>query len=254
MLSYPYYDLEAASVDRRAMFGTLESARPGDVLLLHASCHNPTGADLEPEDWHDIAELAMRRGTPVLIDNAYQGFASGLEADATGIRVLVEAGLEVLIATSFSKNFGLYRDRAGALTICGPSSRDVSAAFTNALRLVRTMYSMPPDHGPAVVGRILTSTPLRTRWETELEHMRTRLARLRHLLADALAPENGARFERIRYQQGMFSVLGISEDAVAALIDEFHIYLPSNGRINVAGISDANVEAVARAITTVARR
>lgn len=251
LVSYPYYDLEGAVVDRAGMFETLSESRTGDVVLVHGSCHNPTGADLTPEDFHTLAEIGMSRGLTFLVDSAYQGFANGLTEDAAGARILIDAGLEVLIATSFSKNFGLYRDRAGALTIAGPSSTTTRAAYSNALRLVRTMYSVPPDHGPALVARILTTHGLRGRWSSELEHMRTRLIVLRRRLTDALASRGAGRFSFITDQRGMFSLLGIDEDQATRLIDHHHIYLPRNGRINVAGIGEDNVDYVAEAIIEV---
>jgi aspartate aminotransferase len=251
LVAYPYYDHDTATVDRDGLFTALDGLEAGDVVLVHATCHNPTGADLSVDDFRTLAEIALAKGTPVLVDSAYQGFAAGLEADAEGARVLVEAGLEVLISTSFSKNFGLYRDRAGALTVCGPSSRNVGAAFSNALRLVRMMYSTPPDHGPAAVARILAAQGLRSRWVSELEHMRTRLVSLRRTLVGALSARGADRYTPIADQRGMFSLLGIDEDTARRLTDDYHIYLPTNGRINVAGISDANVDYVADAIVAV---
>lgn len=252
LVSYPYYDATTSSVDRDSMFAALErDLRASDVILVHAGCHNPTGADLTPDDFLRIAELAVSRGTPVLVDSAYQGFANGPLEDGAGGRILVGAGCEVLIATSFSKNFGLYRDRAGALTIAGPSSQATSAAYSNALRLVRTMYSVPPDHGPSLVARILTTPDLTERWERELEHMRTRLTALRQSLVAALSERGQPGYEFIASQRGMFSLLGISPDAAARLVSDHHVYLPANGRINVAGINDANVGYVADAIASV---
>lgn len=252
LVSYPYYDRRSGDVDRDAMFDALRQLGRGDVLLLHAACHNPTGSDLELDDWRAVTEIVLRAGASALVDSAYQGFSSGTAEDIAGARMLAAAGVETLIVTSFSKNFGLYRDRAGALTITGPSSRAVAAAHSNALRLVRTMYSTPPDHGPAVVRRVLTTPGLQARWESELDHMRVRLASLRRLLVDALAEEAGTRFGFIGQQRGMFSLLGIDERAATTLIDEYHIYLPANGRINVAGINPGNVERVAAAIAQVA--
>ena len=251
LVSYPYYDRERAVVDRDAMFDTLSETGAGDVLLVHGSCHNPTGADLTPDDFRTLAEIGMNRGLTVVVDSAYQGFAKGLQDDAAGARLLIDAGLEVLIATSFSKNFGLYRDRAGALTIAGPSSSTTRAAYSNALRLVRTMYSVPPDHGPALVARILTTHGLRARWESELEHMRTRLIALRARLVSALAERGSHRFAFVADQRGMFSLLGVDEDQAARLTDTHHIYLPRNGRINVAGIGEDNVDYVADALIEV---
>lgn len=252
LVAYPYYNQATSSVDRDSMFATFErDVRSSDVILVHGSCHNPTGADLTPDDFRRIAELAVSRGTPVLVDSAYQGFADGLSEDGAGARILVGAGCEVLIATSFSKNFGLYRDRAGALTIAGPSSEVTRVAYSNALRLVRTMYSVPPDHGPSLVARILTTPELTQRWERELEHMRTRLIALRKSLVAALAERGQPRYEFIASQRGMFSLLGISSEAADRLVADHHVYLPTNGRINVAGINDANVGYVADAIATV---
>jgi aspartate/tyrosine/aromatic aminotransferase len=233
------------------MFETLATVDPGDVILVHASCHNPTGADLGDADFRILADLASDRGAAVLVDSAYQGFARGLEEDAVGTRILVESGLEVLIATSFSKNFGLYRDRAGALTLAGPSPQTTRAAFSNALRLVRTMYSVPPDHGPALVARVLTTPDLRRQWESELEHMRSRLIALRHRLVEVLRERGLSSFTAIADQRGMFSLLGITEDQATRLASDHHIYLPKNGRINVAGLSEENVGYVADAIAEV---
>jgi aspartate aminotransferase len=247
--SYPYYS--GTSIDRRAMFDALESAATGDAILIHASCHNPTGADLTDADFRRLADLAESRGLTVLADSAYQGFAEGLDADAAGIRILAGAGVELLVATSFSKNFGLYRDRAGALTVVGTDSRTTRAAHSNALRLVRTMYSVPPDHGPAVVARILGNDALRQEWQQELDHMRRRLFELRALLVSALADLGAERFRFIADQHGMFSLLGVSEEQAGRLIEDHHVYLPRNGRINVAGIDHANVAAVAAAIVSV---
>ncbi len=254
LLPYPYYDPSTAALVREEMMQALGGVRAGDVVLVHAACHNPTGADLTTADFRRVAELAAARGAAVLVDNAYQGFATGVDDDVVGARALVEAGLEVLICTSFSKNFGLYRDRAGALTICGPSAAAVEAAQSNALRLVRTMYSAPPDHGPAVVARILATAGLREQWRQELEHMRTRLVSLRHMLAEALAARDLPRYDFVAGQNGMFSLLGIDEQAATRLIEEFHIYLPANGRINVGGLSDRNVDYVADAIAAVSAR
>lgn len=251
LVSYPYYDIDSGRIDTHAMFETLATVDPGDVILVHASCHNPTGADLGDADFRILADLASDRGAAVLVDSAYQGFARGLDDDAVGTRILVESGLEVLIATSFSKNFGLYRDRAGALTLAGPSPQTTRAAFSNALRLVRTMYSVPPDHGPALVARVLTTPDLRRQWESELEHMRSRLIALRHRLVEVLRERGLSSFTAIADQRGMFSLLGITEDQATRLASDHHIYLPKNGRINVAGLSEENVGYVADAIAEV---
>lgn len=248
-VSYPYYD--GSAIDRRAMFDTLESAAPGDAILVHASCHNPTGADLSDADFHRLGDLARSRGLTVLADSAYQGFARGLDDDAAGVRILAGAGVELLVATSFSKNFGLYRDRAGALTVVGTDGPTTRAAHSNALRLVRTMYSVPPDHGPAIVARILTDDALCAEWQQELGHMRRRLGELRTLLVTELAERGANRFGFIADQHGMFSLLGIDEQQAKRLTDEHHVYLPRNGRINVAGIDQANVASVADAIVEV---
>ena len=248
-VSYPYY--ADSAVDRRAMFDTLETAEAGDAVLVHASCHNPTGADLTDADFRRLAELARGRGLTVLADSAYLGFAQGLDADASGLRILADAGVELLVATSFSKNFGLYRDRAGALTVVGTDARSTRAAHSNALRLVRTMYSMPPDHGPAIVARILTDDELRREWQQELDHMRRRLIQLRGLLVELLVDLGSDRFGFIAEQHGMFSLLGIDEEQARRLTEDHHVYLPRNGRINVAGIDQANAGRVAEAIVQV---
>lgn len=251
MVTYPYLDRGTSLVDRTRMFEVLETARPGDAVVVHAACHNPTGADIVARDWTDLADLAVRRGLTVIVDSAYQGLGIGLEDDAEGIRTLAAAGAQMLVTTSFSKNFGLYRDRAGALTISAGSSRAVAAAHSNALRLVRRMYSVPPDHGAAVVGMILGEPVLRAQWEHELGSMRSRLQANRRLLVDVLRPTFGERFEAIRMQRGMFSLLGITPEQATALTEEHHIYLPTNGRINVAGLSESNVDRVGMALAAV---
>jgi len=249
---YPYYDAGTQSLRFDDMLQKLTAIPAGDVLLLHACCHNPTGLDPSPEQWRQIADLVVERNLVPFIDIAYQGFATGLDEDALPVRLLVDRVPEMLVSSSCSKNFGLYRDRVGTLSLLSPDAKTNAAVRSQAFQIVRTMYSVPPDHGCAVVSHILRDGTLRAEWLQELAEMRGRLKAMRRLLVDALgrhAP--GHDFSHIVGANGMFSFLGVRQDQVQRLKTEYAIYMVDSGRINVAGITPGNVEYLAESIAAV---
>lgn len=242
---YPYYDAAKSTVDFDAMMQSLQSASAGDVVLLHGCCHNPTGADLNQEQWHAVADLCEKNGLLPFVDMAYQGFADGLEEDAQGIRILARKLPEMVVATSCSKNLALYRERTGcALMLAGTETAAANSA-SRAVSLIRANYSMPPDHGASMTRIILQDPALTEQWKAELESMRARMERLRQEFADALRKRsNSDRFDYIAGQKGMFSRLPLSESQVDKLRNEHGIYMVGDGRINVAGLPDNSAEAM----------
>jgi aspartate aminotransferase len=245
---YPYYDAAAHELRFEAMLQRLESASAGDVVLIHACCHNPTGADLTPEQWLALAGLLERRRLVPFLDLAYQGFGSSLEADAAAIRMLAERVPEALIAVSYSKNLGLYRERVGALLVISESESRADAVMSHTLQIARSIYSMPPDHGAAIAAKIFADPTLERDWIAELDGMRTRIQEMRTLLALRLEDATGAdSFDFIRTQRGMFSLLGVTPQAVDRLREKHHIYMTPDSRMNLAGIMPHNVDYVARA-------
>jgi aspartate aminotransferase len=252
---YPYYDPATRGVDFERMLGHVDRLPAGAVLLLHACCHNPTGADLAPAEWVALAEVVARRGIVPFVDLAYQGFGDDLEADATGLRLLAARVPQLLLAVSCSKNFGLYRERAGALAVVAESASVAAAIATHLARTARRLYSMPPDHGGAIVARLLGDPRLRADWESELAAMVGRMKTLRALLESRLvARRPGTDFGWLLRHRGMFSLLGLDAAGIARLREERHVYVPPDGRINLAGVSEANVERVADAIVAVLPR
>ena len=249
---YPYYDRSAKRIDFAAMAEAVSGMRGGDSVLIHGCCHNPCGADLTAEQWQALADLCERHGVVPFIDIAYQGLAEGLEADARGVRLMAERLPEVVVVASCSKNFGLYRERVGSVSVISPDRERNRTVASNLSNIARGIYSMPPDHGAAIVARILGDAELRALWTEELDEMRDRLNGLRRLLADKLA-ERGTPtdFSFIANERGMFSFLGISREQVVRLREEFHVYLVESSRINVAGINRGNVDYVADAIAAV---
>ena len=249
---YPYYDRQSSSLRFDAMLTALAQAGAGDVVLLHGCCHNPCGADLDGEQWRAVAELAEQRGFLPFVDLAYQGLGDGLDADAAGLRLLAERVPELLVASSCSKNFGLYRERVGSLSVIAGNEPEASAAVSHVNNIVRGMYSMPPSHGGAIVAEILGDDALQQEWRAELDGMRERINGLRRLLNEKLRERNVARdFSFIERERGMFSFLGLSEAQVARLIADFGLYMVNSSRINVAGISQTNVDYVAAALAAV---
>ena len=253
--TYRYYDAQAFGLDFDAMMASLSEAQAGDIVLLHGCCHNPTGVDLDASQWKQVAVLLAERGLLPLVDFAYQGFAEGLEEDAAGVRAVAEACDEMLVCSSFSKNFGLYMERVGALTVVGRDADSAAAAFSQVEQAIRRNYSNPPAHGAAIVTTILGNAGLRTMWEAELAQMRDRINHMRSLFAGTLEA-NGVSLSSggndfVTQQRGMFSFSGLSKEHVAKLKDEHAIYIVGSGRINVAGITPGNVERLCACIAEV---
>jgi aspartate aminotransferase len=246
---YPYYDSAAHQLRFDAMLERLDRAAEGDVVLIHACCHNPTGADLDPAQWQALAQLLTRRRLVPFLDLAYQGFAVDLDTDAAGVRLVAEQVPEALIAISFSKNLGLYRERVGALIVIGENEARADAMQSHVLQIARSIYSMPPDHGAAIAAHIFADPTLKGEWIEELGLMRTRIAEMRGLLAQQLRKATGAAtFDFIRTQRGMFSLLGVSAQAVERLREKHHIYMTADSRMNLAGIMPHNASYVAESI------
>jgi aspartate aminotransferase/aromatic-amino-acid transaminase len=243
IIEYPYYDAESKGLDFEGMIDTLNTVPPGDIVLLHVCCHNPTGVDPTLDQWKAIAESAARHGWIPFLDFAYQGFGTSLQEDSEPVRIILQQVDECLIASSFSKNFGLYQDRAGALTVVTKTARACEAAFSHVKLAIRTNYSNPPAHGGWIVNGILSDDTLRQQWETELSDMRSRIHTVRQQLVDGLSSRGADMdFSFITRQKGMFSFSGLSDAQVAWLRDKKSIYIVKGGRINVAGITSANIE------------
>lgn len=250
--SYPYYDYENHRVDFEAMLAKLETAKAGELVLIHGCCHNPCGADLNEEQWQALAALCERRGLVPFIDLAYQGLAAGLEQDAYGVRLMAERLPEVVVVASCSKNLGLYRERVGAASVVAATPDAAKLALANASNVARGIYSMPPDHGAAIVAQIFHDSALRALWVQELDAMRARLNGLRRLLVDKLEERKTSMdFSFIANERGMFSFLGISKEQVIRLREEFHVYMVESSRINIAGVNHTNVDRIADAIAAV---
>jgi aspartate/tyrosine/aromatic aminotransferase len=243
MVPHPYYDPASRRILFAEMMDALEKAQAGDLVLLPGCCHNPTGADLSAGQWAEVAEIVSRRGLIPFVDLAYQGLGHGLEADAAGMRLVISKGEQALVAQSCDKNFGVYRERVGNLFVKAPSARAAQTVYGNLLQLSRTMWSMPPDHGAALVHIVLEDPELRSDWNSELKEMCARIRSLRARLA--------AYDERLAYidgQNGMFSMLPLTKSQVLELREEKGIYLADSGRFNVVGLSDGNVDIFAAAV------
>ena len=247
--SYRYYDATTGGIDRAGMMADLAGAGRGDLILLHGCCHNPTGADLLPDDWQEIAALCARTGAIPFVDMAYQGFGAGLEADAAGVRLLAAGLPEVLIAASCSKNFGLYRERVGTVLIV----TEAKAAAEGVLAgMNRQNFAFPPDHGARVVQEILGDEALGALWRGELEGMRRAMEGNRRALAVALRAATGSdRFGFLAAHRGMFSLIGATPAQVDRLREDHGIYLVGDGRMNVAGLTPETIPRVARALAEV---
>ncbi|MBN7795285.1 aromatic amino acid transaminase [Parahaliea mediterranea] len=245
--TYPYYDFAHHRLDFDAMFAALGEATAGDVVLLHGCCHNPSGADLSLQQWQVLTELCEQKGFTPMVDVAYQGLGQGLEADAAGWRWMAERVPEILIASSCSKNFGLYRERTGALLAVARDGRAAQAVHSQALSAARQIYSMPPSHGALAAGMILQDADLGDTWRHELAQMRERIASVRRGVAQSL----GSDFQFIVREAGMFSFLGIRAEQVKRLREEFGIYMAESTRINLAGLNDGNLEYFCTAMNTV---
>ncbi|MGL4379781.1 MAG: aromatic amino acid transaminase [Vibrio sp.] len=249
---YRYFSRETKMVDIEAMLADLAQAGSQDVVLLHGCCHNPTGADIDFSAWQAITELAQKNGFIPFVDIAYQGFGDGLDQDAQGLRYMAKRVEEMLITTSCSKNFGLYRERTGAALVIGKNQREVTNARGKMLTLARSTYTMPPDHGAALVKTVLNDQQLTSIWQQELRDMQQRLLTLRKDLCHELRNQyNTRQFDFIENHRGMFTVLGLSSEQMARLRAEFAIYAVADGRINIAGLTEKDIPYVAKAIIQV---
>ncbi|MDR6945951.1 aromatic-amino-acid transaminase [Pseudomonas sp. 2957] len=245
---YPYVGSDNR-LDVEAMLAVLKEVPKGDVVLLHACCHNPTGFDLSHDDWKRVLEVVRSRDLLPLIDFAYQGFGDGLEQDAWSTRLFAAQVPELLITSSCSKNFGLYRDRTGALIVCATSADKLIDIRSQLANIARNLWSTPPDHGAAVVATILADPELKARWADEVEAMRLRIAQLRSGLVEALEPHGlRERFAHIGVQRGMFSYTGLSPEQVKTLRERHSVYMVRSGRANVAGIDATRLASLADAI------
>ena len=245
---YPYVGSDNR-LDIEAMLAVLREVPKGDVVLLHACCHNPTGFDLSHDDWKRVLEVVRSRDLLPLIDFAYQGFGDGLDQDAWSTRLFAAEVPELLITSSCSKNFGLYRDRTGALIVCATSADKLIDIRSQLANIARNLWSTPPDHGAAVVATILADPELKARWADEVEAMRMRIAQLRSGLVEALEPHGlRERFAHIGVQRGMFSYTGLSPEQVKHLRERHSVYMVSSGRANVAGIDATRLASLADAI------
>jgi aspartate aminotransferase len=249
---YRYYDYDGHRIDFEAMIKSLEGISAGDVLLLHGCCHNPCGADLSREQWHVLAEFCSRREILPFIDLAYQGLSTGIDEDAYGVRVMAEHVPELIVVSSCSKNFGLYRERVGSVSVVAPDPASRDIVLSNLSNVARGLYSMPPDHGAAIVDRILHDADLKKLWLSEVAAMRERINGLRTMFVGKLAERGTPRdFSFIAQERGMFSFLGISKEQIIRLREEFHVYMVESSRVNIAGINSSNVDYVADSIAAV---
>ena len=250
--NYAYYDATTRGVNFTAMKASLNSLAAGSIIVLHACCHNPTGADLSQAQWDEVVEICKDKGLVPFLDMAYQGFADGIDADAVAVRALSNSGLQFFIASSFSKSFSLYGERVGALSIITASKEESARVLSQVKRVIRTNYSNPPIHGGALVAGVLASPELRQMWETELAGMRDRIRSMRTSLVDAIKAQGVAQdFSFIVQQRGMFSYTGLTAAQVERMKEEFGIYAVSTGRICLAALNSKNVDYVAKAIATV---
>ena len=250
--SYPYYDAATNGIDFAGMLAALSSLPAGSIVLLHACCHNPTGVDLDHDQWRQVVELAVKHDLIPFVDIAYQGFGDGLEADRAAIQLFVEAGINFFVASSFSKSFSLYGERVGALSIVTSDAGEATRVLSQIKRTIRTNYSSPPTYGAAVVADVLTTPELYSEWEQELAEMRERIRAMRSGLLEGLSSRIRDRdFSFIVEQRGMFSYSGLTPPQVEKLSKEFAIYAVSTGRICVAALNSKNIGYVCEAISSV---
>lgn len=249
---FPYFDFTTMGLKFDETVAALNTIPSGDVVLFHACCHNPSGMDLNLEQWQTVADIAKKQGFTILIDAAYIGFGQGLEEDAAGIRLLADQLDELLVCSSCSKNFGLYRDRVGAFSVIGDSSEKTDISYSNALGVIRAIYSMPPAHGAAVVATILENEELTALWHQELNEKRERISGLRTVIVDKFK-EKGVpgNYDFIAKQHGMFSFLGIDKDAINQLKSEYGIYIVGSSRVNIAGVNASNADYLAESLAKV---
>lgn len=250
--TYPYYDYDSKSLKFCEMLAALSQVSPDDVVLFHACCHNPSGMDLTTEQWDKVVALTKEQGFTPLIDMAYQGFGDGVDIDAYGVRKMAAAVDNMILCSSCSKNFGLYRERIGSCSVVAKDANTANIAQSVLLYVVRCLYSMPPAHGAAIVETILGSKELTQEWLDELKVMRDRINGNRAILVEKLKANGVDRdFSFIARQKGMFSFLGVNPEQVARLQKEFSIYMVGSSRISIAGISEENVDYLAKSIAKV---
>ncbi|AYF87475.1 amino acid aminotransferase [Pseudomonas sp. JS3066] len=250
--NYRYYDAATNGVNRAGLLEDLKALPARSIVVLHACCHNPTGVDLELEDWKAVLEVLREREHVPFLDIAYQGFGAGIEEDAFAVRLFAKSGLQFFVSSSFSKSFSLYGERVGALSVVTGSKEEAGRVLSQVKRVIRTNYSNPPTHGATVVASVLNSPELRAMWEAELAEMRTRIHSMRLAMVEQLAAQGAKRdFSFVARQRGMFSYSGLTAEQVERLKNEFGIYAVSTGRICVAALNNSNLESITRAITQV---
>lgn len=249
---YPYYDAEKGCLDFEATTAALRQIPAGDVVLLHGCCHNPSGMDPDAAQWAELEQIRRECGWLPLFDFAYQGFGDGLEEDAAGLRSFLKSGCEMLIASSFSKNFGLYNERVGAMTVVGADHESAAKAQSHVKACIRANYSNPPFHGAGIVTTVLDDAGLKAQWAGDVKAMRERINGMRHLFVDTMKAKGVAHdYSFIIKQKGMFSFSGLSREQVQTLREKHSIYIVGSGRINVAGLTDQNMDFICGAIASV---
>lgn len=248
---HPWLSTDGRSLDIAGLLAAIETARPGDAMILHASCHNPTGVDPTPAQWQEIATRIATRGLLPIIDFAYQGFGDGLVEDAAALRAFLATGDEMLVAASGSKNFALYDERIGALAIVGADASAATTLLTHAKALVRTAWSNPPAHGGEIVAEILNDAALRDAWELEVAEMRQRIAKNRVALVAALGAAGAGDWSHLADGRGMFALFNLDDAQVARLRDEHAVFVVGLGRLNIAGLTPTNLPVVAKAIASI---
>ncbi|PLX99038.1 MAG: aromatic amino acid aminotransferase [Desulfuromonas sp.] len=249
---YAYRDAKTNGLDFDAMCASIKTIPAGDVILLHGCCHNPTGIDPTPEQWAIIGDLLVEQGVTPLVDFAYQGLADGLEEDRAGLLELLKKVKQLFICSSFSKNFGLYRERTGALTVVADSAEQASTVMSQVKLRIRYNYSNPPSHGGQIVATVLSDKALKAQWYEEVAGIRNRINEMRHLFVDTLKAKGVDQdFSFIIDQRGMFSFSGLTKDQVLQLRDKYSIYIVDSGRINVAGMTPDNMDRLCDAIKSV---
>lgn len=253
---YPYYSLDSTGVTFSEMMSTLEATAPGDVVLLHACCHNPSGADLSLNQWKQLGEFVREKRLYPIIDFAYLGFASGLEEDAEGLRAFFSIATYGLITVSFSKNFALYGERTGILSFVGVDSTHAQESASRSKTYARRLWSSPPARGARIVSTVLGNPDLRSAWKTEVAEMRDRISEMRGLLSEALLMQQVdlSIFPNLLDNNGMFALTKLTKDNVEQLREKHHIYMLPNGRISIAGITKSNVSNIAKAFAAVVRQ
>ncbi|GAA4012426.1 amino acid aminotransferase [Actimicrobium antarcticum] len=250
--NYPYYDPSTRGVNFSGMLGALQTMPSGSIVLLHACCHNPTGADLSAAQWLEVIQVVTERGLVPFLDMAYQGFGDGIEADGKVVRQFADAGGPLFVSNSFSKSFSLYGERVGALSIVAVSAEEAARLLSQLKRVIRTNYSNPPMHGGQVVAMALATPELRQLWEDELAGMRVRIREMRQLLVAKLKEKAPAHdFDFVIQQRGMFSYSGLTKEQVSRLASEYSIYAVDTGRICVAALNSTNIDKVVEAISKV---